>query len=237
MQRVTDGIYRLGSKAHNFYIYIEGGAATVIDAGGSREWPQLTAGLAQLGLGLGSVRGIVLTHAHVDHIGFAAHAEHSGIATHTHPIEAEAATGQRTNPAAGIGDLPWWKPRVWVMLITLARAGAHRFAPVREAIAVEDGETVDVPGRPRLVFTPGHTPGHAAFYFPDRRAAFTGDALATMSLTGGTDGPQLMPEPFNADHAEARSSLRKLADLDTAFILPGHGDPLPMQLTDAVAHL
>lgn len=237
MEQVTDGIYRLGSSVHNFYLYVDDGAVTVIDAGGSREWPTLMEGLSELGLGLAAVSGILLTHAHVDHIGFAAQAEQEGVTTYTHPVEAEAATGRRTNPAAKITDLPFWKPRVLVMLITLLRAGAHRFQPVTRVVEIEDGATIDLPGRPRLVHTPGHTPGHAAFHFAERKAAFTGDALATMSLIGGPDGPQLMPAPFNADHAQAQASLRKLAELDSAFILPGHGRPMQMSLAEAVTHL
>ena len=37
--------------------------------------------------------------------------------------------------------------------------------------------TIDIPGRPRAVHAPGHTPGSAALLLEDRRILFTGDLI------------------------------------------------------------
>jgi glyoxylase-like metal-dependent hydrolase (beta-lactamase superfamily II) len=34
--------------------------------------------------------------------------------------------------------------------------------PIRELTTYADGETLDVPGRPRVIHTPGHTSGHCS---------------------------------------------------------------------------
>ena len=44
MYQVGDGIYRLGTAIHNFYVIAEGGKATVIDAGCSKELPKTRTG-------------------------------------------------------------------------------------------------------------------------------------------------------------------------------------------------
>ena len=41
MHQVGEGIYRLGTVIHNFYVIAEGGKATVVDAGCSKEFPKL----------------------------------------------------------------------------------------------------------------------------------------------------------------------------------------------------
>jgi glyoxylase-like metal-dependent hydrolase (beta-lactamase superfamily II) len=45
-------------------------------------------------------------------------------------------------------------------------------------------------------------------------------------------GPQVLPGFFQ--HGDAREAILALADLDADLILPGHGDPLRMQLAEAV---
>ncbi len=235
MEQVAEGIHRLGSRFHNFYVVVDQGAATVVDAGCSREWAALVDGLGRIDLEPGDVKGILLTHAHVDHIGFAAEASGHGLLVHTHPIEAQAARGERANPAAGPTDVPWWNPFVWMFFVTMLRAGAGKLTPVRNVVEVDDGETLDLPAAPRLVHTPGHTPGHAAFHFPAHKAVFTGDALVTMRVTGGPGGPQLMPPAFNADPAQATASLQRLRSLDAELLLPGHGAPHRGPINEAVA--
>ena len=45
-----------------------------------------------------------------------------------------------------------------------------------------DEEVLDVPGRPRVIHTPGHTAGNAALSLADREVLIVGDTLATLSL-------------------------------------------------------
>ncbi len=107
---------------------------------------------------------------------------------------------------------------------------------MKSVVTFSDSETLDLPGKPRAVYCPGHTVGHAAFYLPDRRILFTGDALVTRDLLANHDGdPQLMPDIFHTDPAQARASLDVLAALDTDLLLPGHGSPYAGQAADAVA--
>jgi glyoxylase-like metal-dependent hydrolase (beta-lactamase superfamily II) len=47
-------------------------------------------------------------------------------------------------------------------LFGLMRRGGLKIVPVHEVSTFEDGETLDVPGRPRVVHAPGHTEGNCS---------------------------------------------------------------------------
>lgn len=235
MIEVTRGIHRLGGKRHNFYLVAEGGRATVIDSGGSRELPALESGLASLGLGLDAVEAILITHAHTDHIGFARRASERGISVRAHEGEVGYVRDRSQGSQIGPRDVPLWSPRIWLFLAEMIRSGAERGYPVPNVEAVRDGEVLDLPGRPRVVATPGHTAGHASYYLEDRKVVFSGDALVTMDLLSRSRGPLLLPEVFHHDAALAAESLDRLEALDAEVLLPGHGDVWHGDVAEAVA--
>ena len=225
MYEVAENIYRLGRSRHNFYLIAQGGKATVIDAGGSSELVLLERALHHLDMVLNDVEAILITHAHTDHIGFAALASKQGIAVRVHEHEAAYAKDRSRGGQIGLADLPLWKPRVWLFLTEMIRAGAHKGFPVPGVETFTDGETLDVPGRPLGIHTPGHTVGHAAYALLAEHILFCGDAIATQSMIRGGVGPQLLDDRFHADPHLARESLGHLASLGTNLLLPGHGDP------------
>ena len=92
--------------------------------------------------------------------------------------------------------------------------------------------TLDIPGSPRVVHLPGHTPGSAALHVPSRDALFVGDALATLAVTTGDTGPRIAP--FTADRETALGSLARLDGLEAGFVLPGHGEPWTGGVAEAV---
>ena len=89
-------------------------------------------------------------------------------------------------------------------------------------ITFRGGETLDLPGEPRIVHLPGHTPGSSAIHVPAVDAVFVGDAMTTRSVLTGEMGPHLAP--FTLDPAQAAGSLGALEGVDATWVLPGHGD-------------
>jgi glyoxylase-like metal-dependent hydrolase (beta-lactamase superfamily II) len=63
---------------------------------------------------------------------------------------------------------------------------------VRDVQTYEDAETLDVPGRPHVVFTPGHTFGHSSLHFAERGVLIAGDAIVTVDPYTNRRGPCLV---------------------------------------------
>jgi len=193
---------------------------TIVDAGVPAYWKLLPAALAGMGRTLEDVRAIILTHGHSDHIGFAERARRErDWPVWIHELDAALARGEAPNPAQGLGRTRL-RP-VLSFLLWSARRGALRQMHVGEVSTFGDGATLDLPGAPRVINVPGHTPGSAALYFESRRALIVGDALATYAVTTGERGPQIAP--FTADAGQALTSLSRLEGLDAIHVLPGHG--------------
>ena len=175
-----------------------------------------------MGRSIEDVDALVLTHGHSDHIGFAerVRADH-GVPVSVHELDATLARGEVDNPSAGLGDRSlgaFFGFMLWSM-----RKGALRIKNLTEVSTFGDGATLDVPGSPRLIETPGHTAGSVSLVFEGVDALLTGDAIATLAVTTGADGPRIAP--FAADPAQALASLDRLADVEATWVLPGHGHP------------
>jgi glyoxylase-like metal-dependent hydrolase (beta-lactamase superfamily II) len=93
--------------------------------------------------------------------------------------------------------------------------------PIADVETIEVGATLDLPGSPRVIGVPGHTPGSVAYAMTSVDAIFVGDAMTTRSVLTGASGPR--PAPFTLDQAEADASFGRLAELDARWVLPGHG--------------
>jgi glyoxylase-like metal-dependent hydrolase (beta-lactamase superfamily II) len=228
---LAPSIRRIGDGTVNVYLVEEAGAVTIIDAGLPGYWRLLSRELDAMGRDIGDVRAVLLTHGHSDHIGFAERARSDRqIPIRIHELDAALARGQAPNPARGMGPVRL-RPLL-AFLVLGARMGALGAPKVGAVVTFGDGATLDVPGAPRVVHVPGHTPGSAALHIPSLGAVFVGDALATYAVTNGEHGPQIAP--FTADARQALESLGRLTALDAPLVLPGHGPPWSGGVEEAV---
>src|SRR5262249_53984779 len=120
-------------------------------------------------------------------------------------------------------------------LIWGARHGALRQLHLGVVSTYGDGATLDVPGSPRVILAPGHTPGSAALYMHADRTLFVGDALATYAVTNGGRGREIAP--FRGDRDRAPASLARLEARDAQYVLPGHGPAWMDGIGSAVAEV
>ncbi|WP_235934656.1 MBL fold metallo-hydrolase, partial [Agromyces humi] len=215
---VVPGVHRLEHAYVNCYLLEQGGALTIVDTAHPATWPVIGHAIRALGREPGDVRACVLTHAHFDHLGFALRAQQEwGVPIIAHPEEEYLAAHPyryaHENPRA---LYPIAHPRAVPPLFAMLRAGALRVKGVTGITHLAAGEVLDVPGRPRVVFTPGHTFGHCALYLPDSDAVLSGDALVTFNPYTGGDGPQIV----SGAATDSEQSLHLSEGADEAVVIP-----------------
>lgn len=233
---VVPGVHRLGSERVNFYLVEEAGRVTVIDAGLSGYWPEVEPGLQAIGRTLDDIAAVVLTHAHSDHTGVVGHLHERGVPVHLHPADSELLrTGKEPWKREGKILPHLFAPRVWGFLGHMVRNGALKPPKIADPTPMADGDELELPGRPRIVHTPGHSPGHCAIYLEGPKVLFTGDLICTWHPLTGQVGPQIMPAAFNVSSDQCLESLARIELLDAAVVLPGHGEPWREGAAAAVA--
>jgi len=232
---VAPGIHRLTGIVSNFYLVEEPGGLTLVDAGTPGDWQLFLRTLDTLGRRLDDLDAVVLTHAHPDHVGFAERARREG-PTSVWVHQGDAAVAQGAKLGKGDAGLAKYLARTefYRTMISLSRNKGTKIIPVVEVSTFADDEVLDVPGKPRAVHIPGHTPGNAVLFLESRRVLLTGDTLVTHNPLTGRTGPQVMPSGFNRDTAQALASLSALENLNAEIILPAHGDPWHGPISQAV---
>ncbi len=229
--QLAKGLHRIGSDTVNSYLVVDGDGVTIIDAGLPRYWRLLGRELAQLGRTLDDVRALILTHGDTDHIGFAGRlSREKGIPAYVFPADADRAHLKVKKPSSG-----WGPVKVGPMVGFLwysALEGGLKIPPAGDLLPVEDGQVLDVPGKPRIIHTPGHTPGSIAVHVTAADALFVGDEMTTRNVLTGVKGPK--PAPFTLDPAQAITSLDRISDVDATWMLPGHGPAWNGGVSEAV---
>ena len=229
--KIADGLHRLGPGHVNSYLVEEAGGVTIVDAGMPGMFSDLVDELAEMGRTLADVRAVVLTHGHSDHIGFAERIRRErSVPVSIHELDAAMARGEDKGGQRSAGPI---KPLPLLRFLWLGiRKGALRTPTVGVVSTFGDGATLDVPGSPRVILVPGHSPGNAALHVPSRDALLVGDAIATESVANGSMGPMIAP--FSADPAQALASLDRLDGMEARWVLPGHGQPWTGGLGEAI---
>ncbi|MDF3040860.1 MAG: putative Zn-dependent hydrolase, glyoxylase [Thermomicrobiales bacterium] len=219
---IAKGIYSLGQRrgghVHAFLID-DGHDLTLIDTLADDDARRVLAALRRLGRSPADVKNIVLTHGHRSHLGgLAALKRMTGATVYAHEWESDIIAGERrAQPVTFRPVRPlrtWW--RIYHLQLGI-NFGLKPHIPCPIDVAIAEGDAI---GPLQVLHTPGHSPGHLAFYWPERRTLIAGDAIATW--------PALAPgwPSFNLNPTQERASLRRMTEFDINAIGVGHGEPI-----------
>lgn len=235
--QAADNTYLVGGTHVNWIVLTEGDAVTLIDGGYPGDLGAVEESLRGLGYRLEQITAVLVTHAHVDHVGSLPElVRRSKAPVYLSEREARHARGDYVESAT-IKDVAvrLWRPGFLGWTLDIMKAGATEHEHLSEAKPFPGEGALDLPGRPVPVATPGHTSGHSCYHLPGVGAMVTGDTLVTAHPTARRPGPQLLMPFFSHDQAATVRALDTLQEFDADIILPGHGPVYRGPLRDACA--
>lgn len=228
---IASGVYHLALRGVNVYFVRSGPSWVLIDTGWPDSGPAIRAAAESL-FGLGShPEAILLTHPHRDHVGSAVELSRTWDApVYVHAADLPLLSGDvlsQAEPPEALG-------RFMVRLVRrLPRRVLESLAtPELAAIArALPGEDACVPGLAdwERICTPGHSPGHVAFFRRSDRVLIVGDAVLTVPMLGLVARLQRISRPLRLpswDWQAAKDSVAILAALEPTVLASGHGIPM-----------
>lgn len=238
LTEVAAGIHRLRlplpfpTQSVNAYIIQTRTGVDLVDTGDlpQRHAEYWAAALRHLGIDPSQVKGIYVTHHHIDHFGSAKHLrDRTGAPVYVLDRDLEEARRSGESAQRHRRELAEMLIRHG-MPTELAQGWLAGLGPARQPedlpalITLTDREVITLGGEEyRVVWAPGHCDGQYCLYSPDRKLLFGADHLLQKMVPPLLQAPHRRPDLVG----DYLASLAKVEELDVDLILPGHGGPFP----------
>ena len=197
--KVTDNLHAFiwqSMTANNCNAYfIDGPSRVLIDPGHKSLFNHVEQGLRQLGLAIPDIDLVICTHAHPDHLESVPMLKNQKTLFTLHEAE-------------------------WQWVATIGKPMSASFGididDFRPDFFLKEGDLSIKDLDFEIFHTPGHSPGSVSIYWPQQKVLFTGDLIFKEGV-GRTDLP-------GGDGSKLKESIKRLSELDTEWLLSGHGD-------------
>ena len=219
-----------GMKSVNAYLLLDP-IPTLIDCGEKtdKSWKVLQQQLQQQGLQVKDIQRLIITHAHVDHIGMAGKiAENS---------DAEVWVNEYCYPWAVQKELMWDR-RIKLMSKLLPPSASFRdmvlgfmkevsnhwdnIPKERVRVFPMNGQLVMGGMVWEIIYVPGHANMQTCFYQADQKWLISADMLLRITPTAVMDASIEDPTKRDKGLKDLLASYQKIASLDIAKVFPGH---------------
>ena len=215
MRKIIDRVFTFdGLIVGRVYLLEDDDGLTIIDSGLGLAARRVLRQLARSGRSSSDVKRILITHGHTDHVGgLAALKEATGAQVIVSAYERSYIEGKKPILTPKRDQVP-------PLARTMSPGKPIMLTPVSVDHVVTDGDVLtEVLGGLHVVSTPGHAPGHLAFWQPAMRILFCGDVVMNMIRL------RLPFAAYTPDMKQNKRSLKRLVDLDPEIICFGHGPP------------
>ena len=218
---IIEGIHLIDKASRNIahsnvYLVINGKELIVVDTGTAGNAKKIVSYVQKIGHQASEISTIVLTHHHRDHVGSAKELKdltNAKVAAHFEDAEF----------IAGKKPVPKLKNVLFRAALSFMKS-----SPVEVDIALKGGDKI---GSLTVIDVPGHTPGSIALLDKQRKALFVGD---TLGCNGGKVTADRAPKQFIWAADRERESIEKISLLDFDIMLPGHGEVLKTNASNAL---
>jgi glyoxylase-like metal-dependent hydrolase (beta-lactamase superfamily II) len=181
--------------------------------------------LVEIGVNFPDISRIIVTHAHFDHYGLAGRVKKlSGAKIHMHRLDKEIfhtryiVTDEYRNQ-----NEEWFRingvPTTGVPMMRMAFGGPANNMPAHPDVFINDGETITCGVfNLKVIWTPGHSPGHVCLYESNTKLFFSGDHVLPVI----TPNISLTPQSKNNPLGDFLQSMKDIRQLDVSLVLPAH---------------
>ena len=234
--QIARGIYQLKVpipnnplEATNVYLLRGDKVVTLIDTGWDSEtaFNSLNRQLAEIGVGFSDISQIIVTHAHFDHYGLAGKIKQiSNAKIYMHQRDLDIFSTRYVVTEEFLNRVVQWFVSNGVPLPLLTAihgpiSGFRKPIPAQPDVLLNGDETIaSGTFNLKVIWTPGHSPGHICLYEPVQKILFSGDHILpvitpNVSLTAASTGNPL---------GDYLISLQAVKNLAVVLVLPAHED-------------
>jgi glyoxylase-like metal-dependent hydrolase (beta-lactamase superfamily II) len=224
--KITDGVEAIEIKIEAFgntmtiypTLIWDEETAVLIDAGMPGQSTQIIKAMDQLGVPLTRLKAIILTHQDLDHIGGVPQLlkrSEGKITVYAHELDKPYIEG--TIPLIKT-DTTCMSKETLDVLPEEVRYVYENPPKTKVDETVTDEQMLPYCGGIRVIFTPGHSPGHISLYLEQTKTLIAGDAM--VRVEGNLRGP-IERTTLNMD--QAIQSLEKFLLYDVETVVCYHG--------------
>jgi hydroxyacylglutathione hydrolase len=217
MVEVTEGVYFIQGQDEmipDSHVYLIGMPSsedlTLVDAGLVGKGNYKLQSVVKAGVKLSSIKRVIMTHTHLDHIGCLAEIlkEIPSAELLIHTLEAEPIEQGDDRPVYGMQMFKQMCQTQYRLKDDAFKFTVHR--------KLQGGESLEIGGMSwEVLHIPGHSMGGIALYHKDKGILIPGDVIYADYAIGRFD-------LHGADASQLKDSLMKLAGINVNILLPGH---------------